>query len=168
MNEVLHQTIVLGLQIFLYHISLSSIDKLLLFSSIHQSANLDFDIYFKQRPKLSEQSLPHQWRSIDNWNNSRLQNVQNSESESGHLHPKVKVATFTKKYMKNLLWKRFNWILQKRKYEQTKAELGSFMKTFPFSMLAEANNAMNTTDNVRIVYFFLMDDDDDDDQKSEG
>ena len=28
-----------------------------------------------------------------------------SESESGHLHPKVKVATFTKKYMKNLLWK---------------------------------------------------------------
>ena len=35
-------------------------------------------------------------------------------------------------------------------------------------MLAEANNAMNTTDNVRIVYFFLMDDDDDDDQKSEG
>ena len=35
-------------------------------------------------------------------------------------------------------------------------------------MFAEANNAMNTTDNVRIVYFFLMDDDDDDDQKSEG
>ena len=28
-----------------------------------------------------------------------------SESESGHLHPKVKVATFTKKHMKNLLWK---------------------------------------------------------------
>ena len=37
-----------------------SSDTLLLFSSIHQSANLDFDIYFKQRPKLSEQSLPHQ------------------------------------------------------------------------------------------------------------
>ena len=28
-------------------------------------ANFDFDIYFKQRPQLSEQSLPHQWRSID-------------------------------------------------------------------------------------------------------
>ena len=68
-------------------------------------ANFDFDIYFKQRPKLSEQSLPHQWCSIDNWNNSRLQKVQNSESESGHLRPKVKVVTFTKKYMKNLLWK---------------------------------------------------------------
>ena len=42
------------------------------------------------------------------------------------------------------------------------------MKTPPSLMLAEANNAMNTTDNVRIVYFFLMDDDDDDDQKSDG
>ena len=42
------------------------------------------------------------------------------------------------------------------------------MKTPPSSMLAEANNAMSTTFNVRIVYFFLMDDDDDDDQKSEG
>ena len=41
------------------------------------------------------------------------------------------------------------------------------MKTSPSSMLAEANNAINTTDNVRIVYFFVMDDDDDDDQKSE-
>ena len=58
------------------------------------SANLDFDIYFKQRPKLSEQSLPHQWRFIYNWNNLRLQNVQNSESES----QKVKVATFTRKW----------------------------------------------------------------------
>ena len=69
-------------------------DTLLLFSSIHQSANLNFDIYFKQRPKLSEQSLPHQWRFIYNWNNLRLQNVQNSESES----QKVKVATFTRKW----------------------------------------------------------------------
>ena len=29
-------------------------------------ANLDFDIYFKQRPELSEQTLPHQWRFIYN------------------------------------------------------------------------------------------------------
>ena len=31
--------------------------------------------------------------------------VKESKSESGHIHPKVKVATFTKKYMKNLLLK---------------------------------------------------------------
>ena len=31
--------------------------------------------------------------------------VKESKSESGHIHPKVKAATFTKKYMKNLLLK---------------------------------------------------------------
>ena len=82
------------LHLCFWEISLKKRNTLLLFSSIHQSANLNFDIYFKQRPKLSEQSLPHQWRFIYNWNNLRLQNVQNSESES----QKVKVATFTRKW----------------------------------------------------------------------
>ena len=31
--------------------------------------------------------------------------VKESKSESGHIHPKVKVATFTKKHMKDLLLK---------------------------------------------------------------
>ena len=72
-----------------------------------------------QRPKLSEQSLPHQWRSIDNWNYSRSQKVQNSESKSERKQkwkwshsPKSESGHFHQETHEGSTIKKFNWILQ--------------------------------------------------------
>ena len=46
------------------------------------TANLYFDILF-DIPELSEQTLPHQWRLLYNWNYSKLTESKNSESKSG-------------------------------------------------------------------------------------
>ena len=96
------------------------IDTLLLFSSIHQYLLISILTFIsKQRPKLSEQSLPHQWRSIDNWNYSRSQKVQNSESKSERKQkwkwshsPKSESGHFHQETHEGSTIKKFNWILQ--------------------------------------------------------
>ena len=72
-----------------------------------------------ESPKLSEQSLPHQWRSFDNWNNSISQKVQNSESKSERKQkwkwshsPKSESGHFHQETHEGSTIKKFNWILQ--------------------------------------------------------
>ena len=56
----------------------------------------EFDIYFEHEPKLSEQSLPHQWCFKIDWNIAKWQKENISESESGG----QMALTFTLKHNK--------------------------------------------------------------------
>ena len=74
-------------------------------------ADTIFDIYLKVQSFQSNRSLISgvllTTGTIQYHKRSKTQKakVKESKSESGHIHPKVKVATFTKKHMKDLLLK---------------------------------------------------------------
>ena len=95
-------------------------DTLLFFSSIHQYllisiltfiANKD-QSFQSNRSLISGVLLTTGTIQYHKRSKTQKAKVKESKSESGHIHPKVKVATFTKKHMKDLLLKKFNWILQ--------------------------------------------------------
>ena len=83
----------------------------LLLSTNIKVADTIFDIYLKVQSFQSNRSLISgvllTTGTIQYHKRSKTQKakVKESKSESGHIHPKVKVATFTKKHMKDLLLK---------------------------------------------------------------